>query len=141
MELIIKDIIELRETVIKLLEFANGKKTMLFTGEIGSGKTTFVKAFCKYLNVKEHVTSPTYSLVNEYAFVNEKGQEELIYHLDLYRLKSAEEALDIGIEEYLYSDCYCLIEWPELIENYLPEEVVRINFEITEDSSRKILFL
>jgi tRNA threonylcarbamoyladenosine biosynthesis protein TsaE len=69
------------------------------------------------------------------------GEEQYIYHLDLYRLKKIEEALDIGIEEYLYSGRYCLIEWPELIEPLLPEETVRINIEIIEDSARKILFL
>lgn len=141
MEIIVKDISELKAVVEKLLDFAEGRKKMLFTGEIGAGKTTFIKVFCECFKVNEHVTSPTFSLINEYSFEGENGQEELIHHLDLYRLKNAQEAMDIGIEEYLYDDDYCLIEWPELIEDYLPDEVVRINFEITEDSNRKILFL
>ncbi|MDF1863844.1 MAG: tRNA (adenosine(37)-N6)-threonylcarbamoyltransferase complex ATPase subunit type 1 TsaE [Saprospiraceae bacterium] len=141
MELIVKNINELEKVVQKLLGFAKGRKKMLFTGEIGAGKTTFIKEFCKHLKVNEHVTSPTFSLVNEYSFNGKSGEEELIHHIDLYRLKNAEEALDIGIEEYLYDDDYCLIEWPEIIENLLPEEVIRINFEITEESTRKILFL
>ena len=141
MELIVKDISELEEVVKKLLVFAKDRKKMLFSGEIGAGKTTFIKAFCKHLKVNENVTSPTYSLINEYTFSDKNGQEQLIHHLDLYRLKNTEEALDIGIEEYLYDDDYCLIEWPELIENLLDEPVVRIKFEITEDSSRKIIFL
>ena len=141
MEIIVQDISELKSVVQKLLDFAKGRKKMLFTGEIGAGKTTFIKEFCKHFNVNENVTSPTFSLINEYSFEDKNGQEQLIHHLDLYRLKNAEEALDIGIEEYLYDENYCLIEWPELIENILPEQVVRINFEITEDSTRKILFL
>ena len=141
MEFIVKDISELKSVVQKLLDFAGGRKKMLFTGEIGAGKTTFIKEFCSYFNVNEHVTSPTFSLINEYSYSDENERECLIHHLDLYRLKNAGEALDIGIEDYLYDDFYCLIEWPELIENFLPEGVVRINFEIKDDSSRKILFL
>lgn len=141
MELIVKDISELKSVVKQLLDFADGRKKMLFKGEIGAGKTTFIKEFCAHFNVNEHVTSPTFSLVNEYSYTDENGKECLIHHLDLYRLKNAQEALDIGIEDYLYDDFYCLIEWPELIENLLPERVVRINLERKEDSTGKILFL
>lgn len=140
-EVIAKELEELNSCVIELLNYANGKTKFLFTGEIGAGKTTFIQAFCRHFGVREHVTSPTFSLINEYSYEDEKGSEQLMYHFDLYRLKTVQEAQDIGIEEYIYSNYYCLIEWPELIESILPEEVVRINIEIQEDSSRKILFL
>lgn len=140
MELIIKDIADLDGAVQQLLDYAGDKKKWLFTGEIGAGKTTFIKRICAHFQVKEQVTSPTYSLINEYTYPK-NGREEILYHADLYRLKTEEEAFDIGIEEYLHSDRYCLIEWPEIIENLLPDDVVRINLELQPDSSRKMLVL
>ncbi|RMG85532.1 MAG: tRNA (adenosine(37)-N6)-threonylcarbamoyltransferase complex ATPase subunit type 1 TsaE [Bacteroidetes bacterium] len=140
-ELTAKTIEDLDEVVRRLIAFANGRRKMVFTGEIGAGKTTFIQRFCRHLGVREPVVSPTFSLVNEYLFLDENGKENLVHHLDLYRLKSEEEAIHIGIEEYLYDPWYCLIEWPEIIENLLPEEVVRINFEVEPDSGRKIIFL
>ena len=133
---------EMDRVVQALLEFAKGRKKVVLTGEIGAGKTTLVQAFAEHFKVEDLVTSPTFSLVNEYAY-REPGtnQEAFIYHLDLYRLKDLEEALNIGIEEYLDNDDYCFIEWPEIIEPLLPEDVVRIKIEITTDSVRKILFL
>ena len=132
---------ELPKVVLQVLDYAQGKKKLLFTGEIGAGKTTFIKALCAHFKVQEYVTSPTFSLINEYAFENENGKEALIYHLDLYRLKNIQEALDIGIEDYLYDENYCFIEWPELIEPILPEGVVRINISLLNDSKRKMLLL
>lgn len=120
----------------RLLELAAGRRIFAFSGEIGAGKTTFIQAVCRRLGVREKVTSPTFALVNEY-----EGQAGRIYHLDLYRLEDLEEALAIGIEEVLDSEAYCLIEWPEVIEALLPEDSVRINIEIVENSTRKILFL
>jgi tRNA threonylcarbamoyladenosine biosynthesis protein TsaE len=141
MELTIHSPEELDKAVTALLDFAGGRKLMAFSGEIGAGKTTFIQAFCRHFQVRENVASPSFSLINEYTYRDAiTGEEQYIYHLDLYRLKKIEEALDIGIEEYLYSGRYCLIEWPELIEPLLPEETVRINIEIIEDSARKILF-
>lgn len=133
---------ELDKVVKALLIFANGRKKMVFIGEIGAGKTTLIKAFCHHFKVEDPVTSPTFSLVNEYYYPQpETRQPGVIYHLDLYRLKNLEEAQDIGIEEYLDHDDYCLIEWPEIIAPLLPNDVVRIKIEIKADSSRKILFL
>ena len=142
MELIIHSIDELEKVVEELLKFAGDRKILLFYGEIGAGKTTFIQRFCSYFNVAENVTSPTFSLANEYTFKDKKDQsEQLIYHLDLYRLKNMDEAIDIGIEDYLFGNYYCLIEWPEIIEPLLPEDVVKIKIQLLDNSSRKIIFL
>ena len=140
MELLIKDIKALKAAVPIVLEQVANRKKWCFYGEMGTGKTTFIKELCAYLGVQEGVTSPTYSLINEYLYLEGK-QPASIYHFDLYRLNSLEEALDIGIEEYLEGPNYCFMEWPELIEAILPEEVVKISLEIVEDSMRKIVFL
>lgn len=141
MEFIIRHIGALEKVAEAALAFAGGRKKFFLTGDLGSGKTTFTKAFCKKLEANDEVTSPTYSLVNEYAYRDESGREKIIHHLDLYRLKNLQEALDIGIEDYLYDQNYCLIEWPEIIEPIAPDDVVRIIFSLEADSSRKILFL
>lgn len=142
MKLKVKNISELDKVVEALLTFAKGQKKLLFIGEIGAGKTTLIQAFCRHFQVQDQVTSPTFSLVNEYYYLHPESKEPaFIYHLDLYRLKDLEEALNIGIEEYLDNDHYCLIEWPEIIEPILPDHVVRIKIEIKSDSNRKILFL
>jgi len=122
-------------------EQVEGRRKFVLYGDIGAGKTTFVQAFCRYLGVEEAVTSPTFALVNEYTFLQKNGIEEYIHHIDLYRLETVEEALDIGIEDYLYDPHYCLIEWPQLIEPLLPGDVVRIKFEIVEHSTRKLVLL
>jgi len=140
MELIIKSESELEGVAQKLLDFAGRRKKFFLKGNLGAGKTTFVKAFCKMQGVVDNVTSPTYSLVNEYAFAK-NGEEGLIFHIDLYRLKDIEEALQIGIEDYLYNDNYCFIEWAEVVYPIAPEDVVSIEIETMPDSSRKILFL
>lgn len=140
MELEVSDISGLEAAVVELLSFAGKRRKFTFTGEVGAGKTTFIQAFCRHLGVKEHVTSPTYALVNEYTFQDQDGVH-LVNHLDLYRLKNLEEALEIGIEEYLDDDTYCLIEWPELIEELLPPGTVRVIISIEEHSKRKIIFL
>ncbi len=133
---------ELGIVVEKMLSYAAERKKILLIGEIGAGKTTFTQAFCKHFEVEEKVTSPTFSLINEYTYQDaEKQKEAFIYHLDLYRLNTIEEAIDIGIEDILYGPSYCLIEWPALIEPILPEEVVKISIEILENSRRKIIFL
>ena len=142
MEITIKDIGELEAVAKELLLFAKGKKKILFYGEIAAGKTTLIKQLCQELGVKENVTSPSFSLINEYSYIDKKTSEEkLIHHIDLYRLKSLQEAIDIGIEDYLYDDHFCFIEWPELIEDLLPEELIKISLEIYDDSSRKIIIL
>ena len=141
MEIVISSLDELDKGVQILLQYLGHKRILAFSGEIGAGKTTFIQSFCQHLGVQEPVTSPTFSLVNEYTYEDEQGESRCIYHMDLYRLKRMEEALDFGIEEYLYDDSYCLIEWPEIIEELLPEDTVRINLQIVNDSARKMLIL
>lgn len=142
MEIIVDSIDDLDGVVEALLKYAGDCKTLLFYGEIGAGKTTLIQRFCKHFGVAEKVTSPTFSLINEYTFKSPKDQsEQFIYHLDLYRLKTTNEAVEIGIEDYLYDNNYCLIEWPELIEALLPEQIVKIKIQLLDNSNRKIIFL
>ena len=101
---------------------------------MGVGKTTLIKELCKYLGVNDTISSPTFSLINEYT----TALNECIYHFDLYRITNDEEALDIGIEDYLYSKNWCFIEWPQNIENLLPLEATKIQLSLFEDGSRTI---
>ncbi len=130
----------LGEAVEALLHFAEGRKKIALMGDLGAGKTAFVKAFCRRLKVEGNVSSPTFALVNEYVFWDENGQEQLIHHLDLYRLNNVEEALAIGIEDYLDDEHYCLIEWPEIIVSLLPDDTVFVKIETQPDDSRRFLF-
>ncbi|MCG8329574.1 MAG: tRNA (adenosine(37)-N6)-threonylcarbamoyltransferase complex ATPase subunit type 1 TsaE [Chitinophagales bacterium] len=139
--LVINSTEELPMLVKQILDYAGDRKKFVLIGEIGAGKTTFTKAFCDHLGVVEEASSPTFSLINEYEYTDAMGKVARIYHADLYRLKDIEEALDIGIEEYLDNDSYFLIEWPEIIEPLLPEDCIRIKLEIIGNSNRKILFL
>ena len=138
--IIVEGLSGLKAAAQQLLTYGGKQRKFLFEGEIGAGKTTLIKVICEELGVDDMVSSPTFSLVNEYEYTA-NGKQHTLYHMDLYRLKEIEEALDIGIEEYLDNDAYCFIEWPELIEPILPESVVRIKIEIIGDSNRKILFL
>ena len=108
--------------------------TYLFVGDLGAGKTTFIKTFAKRLGVSVDVNSPTFSIINEYPIDN---ADRKVFHIDLYRLKSEKEAIDLGIEEYLYSDHYCIIEWPQVIEGLLPMPLVVTKIEIEDDFSRR----
>lgn len=137
MDWIITGIDELEDSARKLLQYAGERKVMAFSGEIGAGKTTLIQRLCRQLGVEEKVTSPTFALANVYA--TSEGEE--VYHLDLYRLKNAQEALDMGIEEYLYGDRYCFIEWPAVVEDILPADTLHIRIELIENSDRKIVLL
>src|SRR5688572_12476011 len=110
---------ELSELAAKLLQYAGDIKIFLFSGEMGSGKTTLIKSLCKELGSNDHFSSPTFSLVNEYQ--SPKGK---IYHLDLYRIRQAEELMDIGIDELLDSGNYCFIEWPALVLDLLENKYI-----------------
>jgi tRNA threonylcarbamoyladenosine biosynthesis protein TsaE len=109
-------------------------KTLLFYGEMGVGKTTLIKEICQQLGILDNISSPTFSLVNEY----QTSKEEKVFHFDFYRIEEEEEALDIGIEEYFDSDAWCLVEWPENIENLLPLDAVQIHLSISDDEQRNI---
>ena len=122
----------------RVLDALQGRRKVALYGEMGAGKTTFVRALCLYLGVEGNPASPTYSLVNEYAYTEQNGSPALFHHLDLYRLRNVQEALDIGIEELLYDPWYCFIEWPELVEAILPEDVVRIRIEMLGEACRQI---
>ena len=108
-----------------------------FYGKMGSGKTTFIKAICEELGVEDVITSPTFAIVNEYHTAT---ADEVIYHFDFYRIKKIEEVYDMGYEEYFYSGDVCFIEWPELIEDLLPDDAVRVSIHEIEDGKREVEF-
>ncbi len=133
MKFFIADINEIQKTAIDFLKNLPNQKIFAFHGDLGAGKTTFIKALCEKLGVKDQMSSPSFSILNEYN--SENGNS--IYHFDLYRLKSPQEAFDIGMEEYLYSGNYCFIEWPERAEGILPKETVHVKM-VVEDGRRII---
>ncbi|WP_456312198.1 tRNA (adenosine(37)-N6)-threonylcarbamoyltransferase complex ATPase subunit type 1 TsaE [Pseudomonas shirazensis] len=112
----------------------NPKKIILFNGEMGVGKTTLIKQLCKSLGVQDATSSPTFSLVNEYY----TNSNEIVYHFDFYRLNRETEALDMGVDDYLYSGNWCFIEWSEKIANLIPEEHSTVTIELSEDGKRKL---
>ncbi len=124
----------INDTAKKFIEQIGDKTVFAFNGSMGAGKTTFIKAICDNLGVKESVNSPTFSIVNEY----ETRDGKIIYHFDCYRINKIQEALDLGAEEYLYSGNLCFIEWAENITPLLPESLVNVNIEEVEDGVRKI---
>ena len=107
-------------------------KVFAFYGKMGAGKTTFIKALCEVLGVKDVITSPTFAIINEYT----DGNNNPIYHFDFYRIKKLEEVYDMGYEDYFYSGNLCLLEWPELVEDVLPENVIKVTIEEQPDGSR-----
>ena len=108
-------------------------RVFAFYGAMGAGKTTFIKEVCRALGVTEVITSPTFAIVNEYQ---SDTTAALIYHFDFYRIKKLEEVYDMGYEDYFYSGALCFIEWPELIEDLLPEDAVRVSITTQADGSR-----
>ena len=124
---------ELPEIAKEVIKSAKNK-VLLFYGEMGVGKTTLIKEIVKQLGSLDNVSSPTFSLVNEYHTI----EGEKVYHFDFYRINNENEALDIGIEEYFYSDCWCLIEWPEKVKNLVPLKSVTITITANNDQSRTI---
>lgn len=127
----------LPEAARQFAESIGEKRIFAFYGSMGAGKTTFIRALCKHLGVSDTVNSPTFSIVNEYDSIT-LGKH--IYHFDFYRIRRIEEVYDLGYEDYFYSDSICLIEWPELIEDLLPEDTVRVTINIEDDESRTIRF-
>ena len=131
----VKSIDELKAAAGKLVQFAGQEKIFLFYGDMGAGKTTFIKSLCACLGAKENVTSPTFSIVNEY-----RGDSNKIFHFDFYRLKKQDEALDMGYEEYFYSGDYCFIEWPEKIAGLLSEHYIRVDIQVLSNNNRMLTF-
>lgn len=125
---------QLEEAAAEFLEAIGDCRKFTFIAEMGSGKTTFILTLLKLMGVSDASGSPTFSLVNEYT----SDKYGKIYHLDLYRLEDEEEALDIGIEEMLYGDAYCFIEWPEKIDQLLPDDIIRSYIRRNEDNTRTL---
>lgn len=132
----INHISELSQAAKTLLTNFADEKVFAFYAPMGAGKTTFIKTICKELGIQDNISSPTFSLVNEY--VTSDGKK--VFHFDFYRIKSTTEAYDMGYEDYLYSNAYCFIEWPEKIEELLPEHYVNITIEVLNADSRLIKF-
>lgn len=134
MEIKIQDLEHIHEAAKEFIK-AMGKDTIFaFYGEMGAGKTTFIKAICEELGVKDVITSPTFAIVNEYT----DGHGNPIYHFDFYRIKKLDEVFDMGFEDYIDSGNICLMEWPELIEDILPEEARKVTITVDDDGSRTV---
>ncbi len=119
----------------EFLENYGEYRIVAFYGEMGVGKTTFIKALCKAMGVEDEVNSPSFAIVNEY---HTGDNDTIIYHFDFYRLKNVEEALDIGYEEYIFSGNYCFMEWPEKIEPILPDERLDVLIKKDDDGTRTL---
>ena len=136
MEIKIESLQQIHEAARTFIQAMGDNTVFAMYGKMGAGKTTFTKAICECLGVEDVINSPTFAIVNEYR--SDSG--ELIYHFDFYRIKRLEEVYDMGYEDYLYSGALCFIEWPELIEDLLPEDAVRVTIEENEDGTRTVRF-
>ena len=136
MEIKIENIDHIREAAREFIQHIGDHRVFAFYGKMGAGKTTFVKAICEELGVDDVITSPTFAIVNEYT----SGEGDSIFHFDFYRIKKIEEVYDMGYEDYFYSGSLCFIEWPELIEDILPDDATRVNIAEQEDGSRLVAF-
>lgn len=134
MQIIVNNLEELPNAAKQVIDELKGNKIVAFYGKMGAGKTTLITEICKAYKVVDTISSPTFSLVNEYH----TESDDIIYHFDFYRINKIEEAYDFGYEEYFFSDNLCLIEWPELIEDLLPSECVTILIEEKSDNKRLI---
>ena len=133
MQIIIKSPETIRESAKAFVEAMGDSTIFAFYGSMGAGMTTFIKAICEEMGVEDVITSPTFAIVNEYRSAT---SGELIYHFDFYRIKKQEEVYDMGYEDYIESGAVCFMEWPELIEELLPEDVVKVSIKQQEDGSR-----
>ena len=135
MKITISSLEKINEAAQQFIENMGDGKVFAFYGKMGAGKTTFIKAICEELAVDDVITSPTFAIVNEYTS-NKLG--EPVYHFDFYRIKKIEEVYDMGYEDYFYSGHLCFLEWPELIEDLLPEDATKVTITEQEDGSRTI---
>ncbi|ERJ77397.1 hydrolase, P-loop family [Prevotella disiens JCM 6334 = ATCC 29426] len=136
MEIKIESLATIHEAAKQFIAGIGDNKVFAFYGKMGAGKTTFTKAICEVLGVEDVITSPTFAIVNEYT--DREGQP--IYHFDFYRIKKLEEVYDMGYEDYFYSNHLCLLEWPELIEDILPENTIKVTIEEQPDGTRVVTF-
>lgn len=127
---------DLERAAKEFLEKKGDGTVIAFYGSMGAGKTTFITALCNCLGVDDIVTSPTFTIVNEYR--DKEG--ESVYHFDFYRINRLEEAIDIGLFEYFDSGRLCLMEWPEMIEDLLPEDTLKVKIEVLDENTRRLLF-
>ena len=135
MEIRIENLENIREAAKCFVNGIGDSKVFAFYGKMGAGKTTFIKAVCEELGVEDVITSPTFAIINEYT-----ASDGVVYHFDFYRIKKLEEVYDMGYEDYFYSGALCFIEWPELIEEVLPEDAVKVTITEQTDGSRTINF-
>ena len=146
MEIKIKSIDTIRESAREFIKNIGEHKVFAFYGKMGAGKTTFVKAICEELGVEDVITSPTFAIVNEYTIsswpsaISQQPTTDSIFHFDFYRIKKLEEVYDMGYEDYFYSGALCFIEWPELIEDLLPEDAVKVVIDVNENDERTVKF-
>ena len=151
MEITIQDLSQIHLAAREFIGCIGASTVFAFYGKMGAGKTTFIKAVCEELGVEEVITSPTFAIVNEYEATRSPLTPHLspltthhspltIYHFDFYRIKRLEEVYDMGYEDYFYSGSLCFIEWPELIEELLPDDAVRVSIEEQPDGTRRVTF-
>jgi tRNA threonylcarbamoyladenosine biosynthesis protein TsaE len=133
MDIHINNISELKGAAADIIKYAGDYRLFLFYGEMGAGKTTLIKQLCAEVGVRDAVTSPTFSIVNEY-----RGTDGPVFHFDFYRLKDQSEAMDMGYEEYFYSGNYCFVEWPEKITSLVPDKYIGIRIEQHDNGVRQI---
>ena len=131
----INDLGNIREAARQFIDSIGDHSVFAFYGKMGAGKTTFIKAICEELGVEDVITSPTFAIVNEYT-----ASDGPVYHFDFYRIKKLEEVYDMGFEDYFYSGALCFIEWPELIEEVLPEDAVKVTITENADGTRTVSF-
>ena len=141
MEIKINDLEHIREATRQFIDAMDDKHVFAFYGHMGAGKTTFIKAICEELGVEDVVTSPTFAIVNEYTpHSSLLTPHSSIYHFDFYRIKKLEEVYDMGYEDYFYGDSLCFIEWPEMMEELLPEGAVKVQIKENPDGTRTVEF-
>ena len=139
MEIKINSLDSIREAARQFIDGIGQHRVFAFYGSMGAGKTTFVKAICEELGVDDVITSPTFAIINEYALGSDLLPDvSSVYHFDFYRIKKLEEVYDMGYEDYFYSGALCFIEWPELIEELLPEDAVKVSIKENPDGSRTV---
>lgn len=137
MKIIIKSLDNIREAAREFIKNMGKGHVFAFYGKMGAGKTTFIKAICEELGVEDVITSPTFAIVNEYT---SSKSGDTIYHFDFYRIKKLDEVYDMGYEDYFYSGSLCFLEWPELIEDLLPADAVKVTITQQDDGSRVVEF-